>query len=375
MDRVVIFYPTTELHFDTFFVLTPLLEKYSINYIFLITEKHIDRSFDFSKVKKDNLFIRDVGSFESVLFELSELLRGKFSRGCVIVGNDGHRNASKAIRILKRRLGYLSIMIQDGWIEHINILRPVKTRNRIKWILHFLKNHRFSPLNKIGTLNIGATAEMFFVFSEFFKDEFILGGIPSCKIIVTGNPQFEIIKKIFLDGKQALRENVIVFFGTDFLFPENRLININALKWVICLRDKYWINMKIIVKPHPIGDQFHYNETIRNSTNISIFEGDIYHLFEQYRIDSAFTISSTVILNLLSAKVNFFQLAPPPYSKSEPNYLKDFPIFERFEDIDSYIGENMVHDINKIDQTFYIKDCDPGFSSSIEIVKQLDKLI
>jgi hypothetical protein len=375
MDRVIVFYPTTELHFDTFYALIPNLERYSLDYIFLITDRFNDRSFNYDSLNEKNIFRRNDPSLNSILREFVNVLKGRFRNGCIIVGNDGHPAASKVIRYIKKNLGYLSIMIQDGWIEHINILRPVKNRNKIKWFLHFLKNHKYSPFNKMGTLNIGATADLFFVFSEYFRKEFICGGIPDDRVIVTGNPQFEIAQGIFTKKKQILSEEVVVFFGTDFLFPESRGINLRALKWVINLRDKYWVDKTIVIKPHPIGDHFHYNEIIKTNDNIFVYTENIYSLFEKFKIDVAFTISSTVILSLLVGKIKFYQLAPPPLSKSEDHYLKDFHIFEKYEDLDYYISKNMVYDLNKIDLTYYLQDCDPNFKSSIEIVKYLDKLI
>lgn len=359
-DNSFIFLPTIENHYKAFLPVMRHLVNNGVNAgAFYVHELIADNRHFLSD---DNLLITRVTAQE-----LKDLLKGQFRKTYIIVGNDSEPKVCALLRKAKC-CGIRVILFQDGWLEAKNINNPIYPTHNfstfLKKRLHKALTSKRMPTKRYFHNFIGQNADLFFVYSEVAKQNFIASDIEEHKIFVTGSPRHGTLKKV---GQAFLTEDVVVFFSTVAKEPRDFEFIQEGLKWV----RSYFPKKKVILKIHPRESRVKYLDF--ENENLIVEQRDLLDLLKLYTISFSFCFASTVIFDTLILNIPILQLAPFNSNRNASNYFPELGIatdpsqFQRL--MKSYDLESV-----KLLAEKYLMDINTDFDSvtvSAEILKKL----
>lgn len=331
--KKVFFIPSIETHYDNFIpICTSKLFNMLDPYLLIIEDvfaanRNVERFVD---LENQIFFTTYTESLTYLRHEYSE------SSQLIVVGNDSEKRIMPLIHKV-RSLGYKIVLMQDGWLDHSNLLKPVYSRKGLYFSLKRIL-HRFLVLNipfftkKLSNF-IGQNSDYYFVYSEVAKLDFLKAGIPEDRIFITGSPRFDMISSL-KEGAINLK-NVIVFFLTVYNDEHDNLIN-DIIVSIKKVSENKFPEYVLLIKTHP-RDLKDYNSHVDDST--ILYRKSINKLFSEYNVSFAFCFNSTVIFELMALEIPFIQLKVKPFSNRK-NYHLNLPYIEDINEIAEKINDS-----------------------------------
>jgi hypothetical protein len=286
----------------------------------------------------------------------------------LLVGNDSDGPTVKWIEYF-RNCGATTVMLQDGWLVSKNILRPIyRTPNlpmKCRWWLHYFLV-RYTSFGKKRFHNfLCQNADLFFVYSEYSKNELVRAGVDDERIRITGSPKHQMLA---LADQHESAEHWILF--TTISYSEQDLEDtIKSIEYILSLEEC----AKLLVKLHPDEEKSKYMRLTH--PKLEYVDGTFAEVMHRHRISFAFCFASTVVLDLLKMNTPVIQLAINGMERRYSNYFFDLSMVRDLESMEQEIkGYNLLE--MKTRGQKYLLDLRDDFDSrreALNIIKQLGR--
>ena len=312
---------------------------------------------------------------EGKWFEIEKILNlffSNFNEGLLFLGNDSGKFTKKIIRIAKTR-NFIIVLLQDGWLDNININKPIKINYSTQWryYIKWMLAHKYSPFKNQMDGFIGQNSNYFFVYSEKAKDEFIKAGICQSKIRITGSPRHSMLTD---DRKHRMNPpKNFVYFSTPAINLQDSTSMRNMLFEIIQELKANYEDFNLIIKNHP--SEIFYDFDLSSENNVHIYQGDIEELLKEIEIDFAFSYNSTVILELLVKKIPVIQLLPKTRSISDSGYFSFLSTLESTNELIFAINHVRLKSENTNQYYKFLIDLDSCHNSVDTVVSEIKNLI